>query len=99
MNTSLPPMPSALVPLRREPDGMRRGGVRNTVEGRRERQKIWSKSTLGFGGLQPVEIPQNGQSFVWKSLEKNTLRFGKAWRIARRPAIISPPPPPLRRAP
>jgi hypothetical protein len=23
--------------------------------------------------LQPLEIPQNGQSFVWKSFEKNTL--------------------------
>src|ERR1700689_905211 len=59
---------------------MWRGGVGNTVEGRRERQKIWSTSTLGFGGLQAVEIPQNHQSFVWKSLEQNTLdleKFGK----------------------
>jgi len=51
---------------------MRRGGVRNTVEGRRERQKIWSKSTLGFGGLQPVEIPQNRQGFLWRSLAKTS---------------------------
>jgi hypothetical protein len=34
-------------------------------------------NTLGFGGLQHVEIPQNRQSFVWKSLEQNTLDLEK----------------------
>jgi hypothetical protein len=57
--------------------GMRRGGVWNAVEGRRGRQKIWRNNTLGFGGLQHVEIPQNRQSFVWKSLEQNTLDLEK----------------------
>jgi hypothetical protein len=32
--------------------------------------KNLEKHHLGLGGLQPVEIPQNGQSFLWKSLQK-----------------------------
>jgi hypothetical protein len=28
---------------------------------------------VGSGGLQPVEIPQNRQSFLWKSLAKTSL--------------------------
>jgi hypothetical protein len=27
---------------------------------------------MEFGGLQPVEIPQNRQSFLWKSLQKTS---------------------------
>src|SRR5271163_2771728 len=52
--------------------GMRPGGVWNTAEGRRERQKNLEKHHLGSGGLQPLDIPQNRQSFVWKSLDKNS---------------------------
>jgi hypothetical protein len=32
---------------------------------------------LGFLGLQPFEIPQNGQRNVWKSLDRNTLDLEK----------------------
>jgi hypothetical protein len=67
---------------------MWRGGVGNTVEGRRERQKIWSKSTLGFGGLQPLEIAQNRQSFVWKTLEKNTLDLEKLGEMQGGPPLF-----------
>jgi hypothetical protein len=65
---------------------MRRVG--NTVEGRRERQKIWSPNTLGFGGLQPLEIAQNRQNFVWKSLEQNTLDLEKLGEIQGGPPLF-----------
>jgi hypothetical protein len=57
--------------------GTRRGGVWNTAEGRREPQKVWRNIKGGFLGLQPLEIPQNRQSFLWKSLERNTLDLEK----------------------
>jgi len=28
--------------------------------------------SFSFGGLQPVEIPQNRHSFLWKSLQKTS---------------------------
>jgi hypothetical protein len=37
-----------------------------------EKAKYLDVDTLGLEGLQPIEIPQNGQSFLWKSLEKNS---------------------------
>jgi hypothetical protein len=40
-------------------------------------QKIWSDIIWGFLGLQPLEIPQNGQRNVWKSLDRNTLDLEK----------------------
>ena len=57
--------------------GIRRGGVWNTAEERRKSTKIWRNITWGFGGLQPLEIPQHRQSFVWKSLDENTLDLEK----------------------
>jgi hypothetical protein len=39
--------------------------------------KIWRDIKGGFLGLQPLEIPQNRQSFLWKSLERNTLDLEK----------------------
>jgi hypothetical protein len=60
--------------------GMRRGGVWNTAEERRKSTKIWRNITWGFGGLQLLEISQNRQRFVWKSLDENTLvleKFGE----------------------
>jgi hypothetical protein len=39
--------------------------------------KIWRNIKGGFLGLQPIEIPQNRQSFLWKSLEQNTLDLEK----------------------
>src|SRR5271168_3948853 len=53
--------------------GMRRGDVWNTAEGKREPQNIWRNIKAGLEGLQPLEIPQNHQSFLWKSLDKNSL--------------------------
>jgi hypothetical protein len=67
---------------------MRRGGVWNAVEGRRERQKVWRNRTFGFGGLQPLEIPQNHQSFVWKGLEKNTLDLEKLGEMQGGPPLF-----------
>src|SRR5271170_427997 len=67
-------LPSCNVKLREAPNAferMRRGGGWNTAEGRREPQKNLERHHLGFWGLQPLEIPQNGQSFVWKSLRKS----------------------------
>jgi hypothetical protein len=42
-----------------------------------EKAKYLDVDTLGLDGLQPIEIPQNGQSFLWKSLEKNTRDLEK----------------------
>jgi hypothetical protein len=42
-----------------------------------EKAKYLDVDTLGLEGLQPIEIPQNGQSFLWKSLEKNSLVLEK----------------------
>jgi hypothetical protein len=35
------------------------------------RKKIWRRTLLDLEALQPIEIPQNRQSFLWKGLEKN----------------------------
>ena len=43
----------------------------------REKSKYLDVDTLGLEGLQPIEIPQNGQSFLWKSLEKNSRDLEK----------------------
>jgi hypothetical protein len=32
---------------------------------------------IGLQPLQPVEIPQNGQSFLWKSFEKTAADLEK----------------------
>jgi hypothetical protein len=34
-------------------------------------QKNLEKNLLDLEALQPIEIPQNRQSFLWKGLEKN----------------------------
>jgi hypothetical protein len=49
------------------------------------RQKIWRVHAYGWGGLQPLEIPQNGQRFVWKSLDKNSLDLEKLAEMLGRP--------------
>jgi hypothetical protein len=38
--------------------------------------------TLGLEGLQPIEIPQNGQSFSLEKLGEKQPSFGKAWKKA-----------------
>ncbi len=68
--------------------GMRRGGVWNTAEERRKSTKIWRNITWGFGGLQLLEIPQNRQSFVWKSLEKNTPDLEKLGEMQGGPPLF-----------
>ena len=69
--------------------GMRRGGVWNTAEERRKSTKIWRNITWGFGGLQLLEIPQNRQSFVWKSLGENTLDLEKLGEMQGRSPLFS----------
>jgi hypothetical protein len=59
---------------------MRRDGVWNKAERRPARRKNLETDPLGLEALQLIEIPQNHQRFVWKSLEGNTLfleRLGK----------------------
>ena len=55
----------------------------------KEKAKYLEEDYLGVEALQPIEIPQNGQSFLWKSLEKNDRdleKLGeKAWRRWRAP--------------
>src|ERR1700678_4195940 len=63
--------------MRRGGGGMLRCGVWNTAERRRETTKNLERHHLGFLGLQHLEIPQNGQRNVWKSLDKNSLDLEK----------------------
>jgi len=42
-----------------------------------EEVKYLDVGSLGLEALQPIEIPQNGQSFLWKSLEKNSRDLEK----------------------
>jgi hypothetical protein len=63
--------------MRRGAGGMRRCGVWNTAERRRTTTKNLERHHLGFLGLQHLEIPQNGQRNVWKSLDRNTLDLEK----------------------
>jgi hypothetical protein len=50
---------------------MRRDGVWNEAERRPARRISLDAGHFGFEPLQPLEIPQNRQRFIWKSLEKN----------------------------
>jgi hypothetical protein len=43
----------------------------------RGESKYLDVDTLGLEALQSIEIPQNGQSFLWKSLEKNNRDLEK----------------------
>ena len=43
----------------------------------KEKAKYLEDDSLGLEALQPIEIPQNGQSFLWKSLEKNSRDLEK----------------------
>ena len=59
---------------------MRRDGVWNKAERRPARRKNLEAGLLSLEALQLIEIPQNRQRIVWKSLEGNTLfleRLGK----------------------
>src|SRR5271168_3581848 len=65
--------------------GMWSGRVQNEADRGGGRQKIWRVHTDGLGGLQPLEIPQNGQRFVWKSLDKNSQDLEKLAEMRGRP--------------
>jgi hypothetical protein len=43
----------------------------------KEKAKYLDEDSLGLEALQPIEIPQNGQSFLWKSLEQNSRDLEK----------------------
>ena len=43
----------------------------------KEKAKYLDEDALGLEALQPFEIPQNGQSFLWKSLEQNSRDLEK----------------------
>src|ERR1700691_1977407 len=63
--------------------GMWRDYAKNAVESKPMRQKKFGKGSFGLRPLQPPEITQNRQSFLWKSLEENRRdleKLGeKAW--------------------
>src|SRR5277367_6264086 len=56
---------------------MWRDYAKNTVERRPMRQKKFGKGSFGSRPLQPPEITQNRQSFLWKSLEYNRVNLEK----------------------
>ena len=63
--------------------GTWRDYAKNAVERRPMSQKKFGKDSFGLRPLQPPEIAQNRQSFLWKSLEENRRgleKLGeKAW--------------------
>jgi hypothetical protein len=68
---------SALGPLQGEAAECGRAAAERGPTGGGGRQKIWRVHTYGLRGLQPLEIPQNGQRFIWKNLDKNKLDLEK----------------------
>jgi hypothetical protein len=60
---------------------MRRGGVWNTAEGRREPQKFGETSKVVFWPCNPLKSHKTAQSFLWKSLEQNTLDLEKLGKM------------------
>jgi hypothetical protein len=62
-----------LEPVTAPGGGMRCGGKSGMwAKGGRWGRKIWKAVLYGLRPLQPLEIPQNRQSFLWKSLAKTT---------------------------
>jgi hypothetical protein len=89
---------SALGPLRGEAAECGRAGSRMRPTGGGERQKIWRVHAYDLRGLQPLDIPQNGQRFVWKSLDKNSLDLEKLQKsLGGRPHSAAFARPPRRR--
>src|SRR5271154_2796897 len=50
---------------------MRSDGAQNASERWPTPRKSLEKDLLDLKALQPIEIPQNRQSFLWKGLEQN----------------------------
>jgi hypothetical protein len=51
------------------------------------------RDNFGFFLLQPLEIPQNGQKNLWKSLDRNSLDLeilGKSLERAERVRAVAP---------
>jgi hypothetical protein len=69
-------------PLWRGGGGMRSRSVRNASKRWARPRKIWRGGSLGLEALQPLEIPQNGPSLLWKCLEKTSLDLEK---LAKKP--------------
>src|SRR5271156_3577154 len=84
----------ALEPTLRE--AAEHGGIAPITRPKRSRRrgKVWKRDSFGLKPLQPIEIPQNRQSFVWKSLEKNDRDLEKLGENAWRCAFVPPPLPP-----
>jgi hypothetical protein len=68
--------------------GNGRDGIENAADGRRAGRKNLEAEPFGFLPLQPIEIPQNDQSFVWKSLDKNRLDLEKLAEKLWRPPLF-----------
>jgi hypothetical protein len=92
-----PPLPHCPVNLseRLSTFGPMRRGRRNAAWRRREygrteagTGKNLERHRLGFLGLQPLEIPQNGQRNLWKSLDENTLVLEKLGELQGGPPLF-----------
>jgi hypothetical protein len=77
-------------PLTAQVGGMRCHGAGSASKARPARRKNLEPDTLDFFPLQPVEIPQNRQRNLWKSLGRSSLDLEK---LAKKPAILPPLPP------
>jgi hypothetical protein len=62
---------AALAPLA-QGERIRRSGVRNAAETERAASKSLETIKVHLEPLQPPEIPQNHQRFLWKCLEKTS---------------------------
>ena len=82
---------SALDAIRRAPAEAGRDGVGNAAEERRATKKF-GVDLFGLKPLEHVEIPQNGQSFLWKNLAKTAADLEKLGENACGSAFIPPPP-------
>ena len=72
--------PSAFEPM--QPETAEYGAAVSGIRRREARAtKVWRNIKGGFLGLQPIEIPQNRQNFLWKSLEQNTLDLEKLGKM------------------
>ena len=56
---------------------MRSGGIQNAAERRPPATKNLETIRSHLEALQPLEIPQNHQSFLWKCLEKTSGNLEK----------------------